>query len=296
MKIFVTGASGFVGSEVVKDLLNNGYEVLGLSRSDNSAKKIRELGADVHFGDITDIASLQAATEKVDGIIHTAFNHDFTRFQESCKEDRQAILAMGEVFKGSNKPLVITAAAGAVATGKLVNEKDKGINPNIPRIISEITANELADQEVNVSIVRLPPSVHGVGDTHGFIPTLVKLAMKNGKFAYIGDGMNAWAAVHKLDAATVFRLVMEKNKVPGTIYHAVAESQILLKDLATLLSEKMNLPFVSLTTQEAATYFEGFIHFAQLNIPISSDQTQKELGWKPVNPTLSDDIESKIYF
>lgn len=284
-----------MGSEVVKDLLNHGYEVLGLARSEASANKIRELGADVYRGDITDMASLKRAAEKVDGIIHTAFNHDFTRFQASCNEDREAILAMGEVFRGTNKPIVITSAAGAVATGKLVTESDRGTNPNIPRIISETTADELAEKGVNVSLVRLPPSVHGMGDKIGFVPTLVKLALKNSKFAYIDDGMNAWAAVHKVDAATVFRLVMEKNKVAGTRYHAVAESQVFFKDLTTVLSKKMNMPVTSLTKQEATAYFEGFIHFAQLNIPISSEQTQKELEWKPSNPTLFDDIDKGIY-
>jgi len=296
MKIFVTGASGFVGLEVVKDLLSHGYEVLGLSRSEKSAQKINELGAEVHHGDITDLASLQAAAEKVDGIIHTAFNHDFSRFQLSCNEDRQAILAMVEVFKGSKKPLVITAAAGAVATGKWVTERDKGTNPNIPRVISETTADELVEQDVNVAIVRLPPSVHGVGDTHGFIPSLINLARKKGRFAYIGDGMNAWAAVHKLDAATVFRLAMEKNKIPGTRFHAVAEPQLFLKDVTILLSEKMNLPVASITQEETPSYFEGFIHFAKLNIPISSEQTQKELGWMPLHPTLFEDIENRVYF
>ncbi len=296
MKIFVTGASGFVGSAVVKDLLEHGYEVLGLARSEESAKKLKALGAEVHYGDIKNVDSLKKASEQVDGIIHTAFNHDFTRFQESCNEDKQAILAMGEVFMNSKKPIVITAAAGAVATGDWVTEEDRSVNKNIPRVITEIAVDELAAKGLNVAVVRLPPSVHGSGDTHGFVPTLVNLARKQGQLAYIGDGSNCWAAVNKLDAAPVYRLVMEKNKIPGTRYHAVAESQIFLKDLTSLLSEKLQLPLVSLSVEEAKSYFAGFFHFASLNIPISNEKTQKDLDWKPSYSTLFEDIESNVYF
>lgn len=296
MKIFVTGASGFVGSAVVKDLLENGYEVLGLARSESSAKRIREMGAEVHWGDITDLASLESAVEKADGIVHAAFNHDFTRFQKSCEEERAAVLAMGNVLKGSNRPFVITAAAGAIATGNLVNENDRGKNKQIPRYVSEQVADELTAQNINISVVRLPPSVHGPEDTHGFVPTLVNLARSKGKLAYIEDGMNAWAAVNRLDAAPVYRLAMQKKDVPGTRYHAVAESKIILKDLTDLLSKKMNLPLVSLTKEAAADYFGGFFHFASLNIPIDSEQTQKSLKWKPIHPTLFEDIENNVYF
>lgn len=295
MKIFVTGASGFVGSAVVKDLLKNGYDVVGLARSESSAQKIQALGAEVHFGDITNPESLQAAAKITDGVIHTAFNHDFTRFQESCNEEKAAILAIGEVLDNTDKPFVITAAAGAVATGALVTESDRGVNPNIPRIISETTADALAARGLNISIVRLPPSVHGIGDTHGFVPTLVNLANARGKLAYIEDGMNAWAAVHQQDAATVFRLALEHPNTPGIRYHAVAESKILLKDLTRLLSEKMQLPLVALSKEEASDYFGGFIHFASINIPISSAQSQKVLGWHPAHNTLFQDIENNVY-
>ncbi|MFI2744477.1 SDR family oxidoreductase [Zhouia sp. PK063] len=296
MKVFVTGASGFVGSAVVKDLLENGYEVLGLARSDASAKKIQKIGAEVHRGDLTDIPSLEAAVAKVDGVIHTAFNHDFTRFQKSCEEERTAILAMGNVLKDSNRPFVITAAAGAIATGNLVNENDRGKNKEIPRYVSEQVADELATQNLNISVVRLSPSVHGEGDTHGFVPTLVNLAKSKGKLAYIENGMNAWAAVHRLDAAPVYRLAMQKKAVPGTRYHAVAESKIFLKDLTGLLSKKMNLPLVALSKEEASDYFGGFLHFASLHIPISSKQTQESLEWQPTHPALFEDIENNVYF
>lgn len=296
MKVFVTGASGFVGSAVVKDLLENGYEVLGLARSESSAEKIKKMGAEIHQGDLTDLASLEAAVVKADGVIHTAFNHDFTRFQKSCEEERTAILAMGNVLKDSNRPFVITAAAGAIATGNLINERDRGQNKEIPRYVSEQVADELAAQNLNISVVRLPPSVHGEGDTHGFVPTLVNLAKSKGKLAYIEDGMNAWAAVHRLDAAPVYRLAMQKNAAPGTRYHAVAESRIILKDLSGLLSKKMDLPLVSLSKDEASDYFGGFLHFASLNIPIASEQTQKALDWQPTHPTLFKDIDNNVYF
>ena len=296
MKIFITGASGFIGSAIVKDLLEHNYEVVGLACSESSAKKIKALGAEVHFGNTTDLESLKGGIESADGIIHTAFNHDFTRFHESCKEEKATILAMGKLFKGTNRPIVITAAAGAIATGSWITEDHRGTNPNIPRIISETTADELVAEGLNISVVRLPPSVHGVGDRHGFIPTLVNLAKRKGKFAYIENGMNSWAAVNRLDVPQVYRLAMEKNSTSGKRFHAVAESQLYLKDITSLLAKNIKLPVVSISKEEAPGYFEGFIHFAQLNIPIGSELTQKELGWKPKHTTLFEDIENMVYF
>lgn len=296
MKVFVTGATGFVGSTVVQELISAGHQVLALVRSAEGAQRLMAAGAEIHHGDLTDLESLKAGVSEADGIIHTGFIHDFTRFKEVCEVDRKAILAMGEVIRGSNRPFIVTSALAPVAHGGVISEDDRATSSPHPRAASEHAVDELVSQGIRVAVVRLPPSVHGTGDTHGFVPTLIRLARKNGKAAYIEDGANAWSAIHRLDAVKVYVAALEKDFEPGTRYHAVGEQEIPLWAIATVIGEQLSLPVVSLSEQEAHVYFDSFFHFAKLHAPTSGKKTQRDLGCKPVHPTLLEDLKNNIYF
>jgi len=295
MRVFVTGASGWVGSVTVKSLIREGYEVVGLARSDASAQLVESLGARVHRGDVTDIKSLQAGIEGCDGVIHTAFIHDFSKFQENCEIDRRAIAAMGEVLLGSNRPMIVTSGTGLFSFAPLATE-DMAVPASapVPRIASEHAAEALMKKGVNVSIVRLPPSVHGVGD-HGFVPILFNLAKQKGVSAYVGDGSNIWPGVHRLDAAEVFRLALEKAPAK-TRLHAVAEEGVPFKKIAEAIGRQLHLPVVSLSADEAAKHFEWFAHFASMSNRSSSQKTRDLLGWQPKQISLLEDIAQFDYF
>jgi len=283
MKVFVTGASGFVGTALVQELLKNNYEVLGLARSDASAEKLIGLGAEVHRGDLEALASLRSGAAACDQIIHCGFIHDFTRFAEVCAIDEAAIRAMAELAK----PMIVTSGSALVSPGKLATEEMASpFNPNWPR------ASERASSEAMV--VRLPPSVHGEGDHHGFIPILVNLAKEKGFSAYIGNGQNRWNAGHRLDAAVLYRLVLEQGKA-GERFHAAAEEGIPVKDIAEAIGKRLGLPVKSLSAEEAGAHFGWFGHMAGLDCPTSSQLTQECLGWQPVQQTLIADIEAGIY-
>ncbi|MDF2552595.1 MAG: family oxidoreductase [Chryseobacterium sp.] len=295
MKVFVTGATGFVGTAVVQELLANGHQVLGLARSEESANKLMGAGAEAHRGDLNDFESLKSGASISDAVIHLGFVHDFTRFEEMCQLDGQVIEAIGEALIGSNKPFLITSGTALFSKDGLTIETDRSVNPH-PRIATENAADAIAAKGVKVAVIRLSPSVHGKGDIIGFVPTLIRIAKEKGKSAVINDGDNFWPAVHKLDAAKLYRLALEKPFESGTRYHAVAEQGIPFKNIATFIAERLDVPVVSLTNDEATEHFGWFAHFAKLNNLTSSEHTKSILGWEPQHPTLMEDLKGDVYF
>lgn len=293
MKVFLTGASGFVGSAVAAELLKAGHEVIGLARSDASVQKIRQAGANVHRGDITDLASLRKGAENADAIIHTGFIHDFSNYKQSCENDRLAIGAMSEVLKGSTRPIVVTSGLGLI---KDFADEDSKVpaTSEIPRTATEHAAQAAVEKGVHISVMRLPPSVHGAGD-HGFVPMLIEMAREKGVSAYIGEGKNLWPAVHRFDAAKLYRLAIEKN-VKGLNLHAVAEEGIEFRKIAEVIGRKLNVPVKGLTQNEVASHFTWFAHFAAMNVRAVSSKTRELFNWKPEGIGLLSDIDSEAYF
>jgi nucleoside-diphosphate-sugar epimerase len=292
MKVFVTGATGFVGSAVVKELLQAGHQVLGLVRSENGAKALRSLGAEAHFGDLNDIESICNGAALADGVIHTAFNHDdFTVFKESCENDRRIIEALGDVYAGDQRPIVVTSALGLLPRGRVVYESDSPGSGPIPRIASEQAADVVAARGVRIAVVRLSPTVHGEGD-HGFVPRLINIARETGISVYQDEPSNYWPAVHRLDAATLYRLALEKAAPGGTRYHAAAEQGVPFKDIAAAIGQGLNIPIVAKNKEEAAAHFGSFAHFAAMDVQASSDETRHTLSWQPRGTELIKDIGS----
>jgi nucleoside-diphosphate-sugar epimerase len=294
VRVFVTGASGFVGSAVVRELVDGGHQVLGLARSDAAAAGVAAAGAEVVLGSIEDLDSLTNAASTSDGVIHTAFIHDFTNIAASCEADKRAIETLGAALAGSDRPLLVTSGTAGVSPGRLATEEMPiPFNPQWPRV-SEQTTEAVAAQDVNTGIVRLAPSVHGDGD-HGFIPILIGIAREKGVSAYIGDGANRWPAVHRLDAAKVFRLALESGTA-GARYHAIAEEGLPFRQIAEAIGRGLGVPVVSKTAEEAAEHFGWFAAFAGLDCPASSATTRGQLGWSPVQPGLLADLEHGTYF
>jgi nucleoside-diphosphate-sugar epimerase len=295
MKVFVTGATGFIGTAVVNELLAAGHHVLGLARSEESTNKLIAAGAEAHRGDLNDFESLKSGAAASDAVIHLGFVHNFTRFEEMCKLDGQVIEAIGEALQGTDKPFLITSGTALFSKDGLTIETDRSVHPH-PRIATENAADAVAGKGVKVAVVRLSPSVHGQGDVIGFVPTLIRIAKEKGKSAVINGGDNFWPAVHKLDAVKLYRLALEKPFESGIRYHAVAEQGIPFKDIAAFIAERLQVPVVSLTHDEAAEHFGWFAHFAKLNNLTSSKETQSALGWNPQHPTLMEDLQSSVYF
>ena len=294
MRIFVTGATGFIGSAIVPELINAGHQVLGLTRSEAGAQSLIAAGAEAHRGNLEDLESLRAGAAKSEGVIHCAFDHDFSNFVANCEKDRRAIEALGGALTGSDRPLVITsgtgmgnAAPGQPATEDIFNPS----HPN-PRRASELAGASVSAAGVNLSVVRLP-QVH---DTvkQGLITPLVALAREKGVSAYVGDGLNRWPAAHVLDVARLYRLALEKQE-PGARYHAVAEEGVSARDIANVIGQGLKLPVVALSAAEASGHFGWLAMFVGLDMPASSAQTRERLGWHPTGPGLISDLERMRY-
>ena len=289
MRVFVTGATGFIGTVVVQDLIRSGHQVLGLTRSEAGAKALAAAGAQVHRGDLEDLESLRRGAAQSDGVIHTAFIHDFSKFKENCEIDRRAIEAIGSALAGSNRPLVITSGTLLVKPGQVATE-DTALpdDPSIPRV-SEQTGLALIRKGVRVSVVRLP-QVHD-RDKAGLVSFLIALAREKGVSAYVGEGRNRWSAVHRLDVPPVYRLALEQAPA-GATYHAVSEEGVALRDISQAIGRGLNLPVVSKAGNDVASHFGWMTGFASMDGPASSALTQQRLGWRPTQSTgLLADLE-----
>ena len=294
MRIFLTGATGFIGSAIVPELIGAGHQVLGLTRSDAGARALIAAGAEVHRGDLEDLDSLRSGAAQSDGVIHTAFDHDFSNFVANCDKDRRVIEALGAALKASDRPLVITSGTG-MGNAELGQPATEDVfntaHPN-PRVASELAGAAMLAEGVNVSVVRLP-QIH---DTlkQGLITPFVALSREKGVAAYLGDGRNRWPAAHLLDVARLYRFALEKRK-PGARYHAVAEQGVAVREIAEVVGRGLKVPVVSLPPEAAAGHFGWLAMFAGLDFPASSAQTQERLRWHPTGPGLIADLERMDY-
>lgn len=291
MRVFVTGATGFIGSRIVPELISAGNQVLGLARSDEGATALAVAGAQAQRGDLEDLESLRSGAAASDAVLHVAFRHDWTRFAESCELDRRAIEAMGSVLQGTSRPFIVTSGVG-VAEGRAATEDDPPLSsPALPRV-SEVTALALMERGVQASVVRLP-QVH---DTmkQGLITPLIAIARAKGVSAYVGDGHNRWPAAHVTDVARLYRLALEKFTA-GARYHAVAQEGVPLKEIATAIGRGLNVPVVSISPEQAQEHFGFLGFFAGRDAHVSSVQTRAKLGWKPTGPDLLTDLGNMNY-
>ncbi|MDZ4761273.1 MAG: SDR family oxidoreductase [Alphaproteobacteria bacterium] len=295
MRIFVTGATGFVGSAVVQELISAGHRVIGLTRSDAGAKALSSLGAEVHRGDLEDLDSLRGGAAQSDGVIHTAFNHDFSKFADNCALDKRAIETIGGVLEGSDRPLLVTSGVALLAPGRTATEQTAHppTTAQYPRT-SEASATALAARGIRASTVRLAPSVHGEGD-HGFVPGLITVARAKGVSAYVEDGHNRWPALHRLDAARLYRLAIESGAM-GANWHGVADEGVPTREIAEVIVKRLNLPVVSVPREEAMGHFGFLGAFFGLDCPASSAWTQDQLGWRPTQTGLIADLDQPHYF
>jgi len=293
MRVFVTGATGFIGSAVVRELIDAGHEVTGLARSDEAAAAVAAAGAGVHRGDIDDLESLRAGAAAADGVIHTAYNHDFSRMEDAARTELRVTETLVATLAGSGRPLVITTGTALVKPGEVATEDDSPDPAGAhPRLRAERIA--LAARDVRVAVVRPGASVHGEGD-HGFVPVLIDIARDNGVSAYIGDGANRWPAVHRLDAAHLYRLALE-HAPAASVYHAVADEGVPTRDIAEAIGRHLDVPAVSLAPEDAAGHFGWIGAFFAIDAPASSALTQRRLGWRPTHAGLIEDLDAGHYF
>lgn len=296
MNVFITGATGFVGSAVAHELRAHGHRVTGLARSEKSAAALEAAGVGVLLGDLESREVLRQGAEAADAIVHAGFLHDFTRFPAACAIDRAAIAALGHAITGTAKPLIVTAGLASLNTrGPVAVESDRALPPSdaYPRA-TEAAAEALADGGVPTNVMRLPPSVHGIGD-HGFVPILIDIARRTGRSAFIDAGDNLWPAVHVTDAARAYRLALERGPSRDT-YHAVAEAGVPFRQIAEAIAEGLGVPSVSLSVEDARQHFGWFFHFATIGQETSSERTRADLVWTPEGPDLLTDIRTAGYF
>jgi nucleoside-diphosphate-sugar epimerase len=292
MRVFVTGATGFIGSAVVKELIGAGHQVLGMTRSDAGAKSLEAAGAQAHRGDLEDLESLRSGSAGSDAVIHTAFRHDWSKFAEACELDKHAIETIGAVLRGSSRPFIVSSGVG-VAQGRAATEDDPPLpsSPSLPRV-SEVTAVALMERGVHASVMRLP-QVH---DTvkQGLVTPLIAVARAKGVSAYVGEGQNRWPAAHVTDVARLYLLALEKGTA-GARYHAVAEEGVALKDIATAIGRGLNVPVISIPQEHAGEHFGFLGYFAGRDPLTSSAQTRAKLGWNPTGPSLLTDLGNMRY-
>lgn len=294
MRVFVTGATGWVGSAVVRELVEAGHEVTGLVRSAQGVEKLVAAGAQSLVGSLEDVGCLREGASEADAVVHTAFNHDWSRFAENSLVERRAIETIGATLEGSSRPFLVTSGVALLAPGRIATEYDIAppVSERFPRA-SETGVSELIARGVRATAIRLAPSVHGMGD-HGFVPRLAAIAREKGASAYVGEGLNRWPAVHRLDAARVYRLALEK--VTAGPFHAIGETGVALKDIAEAISHSLGLPTISLSPDEAAEHFGWFAPFVAIDAPAASDRTRALLGWAPEQPGLLTDLAQSGYF
>ena len=295
MRVFVTGASGWIGSAVVPELLAAGHQVVGLARSDEAAAAVAAAGAEVRRGSLDDLDSLRSGAKDADGVAHFAFKHDFGDMAGAARSERAAVEAIGEVLVGSDRPFLLAAGVALLGTGRVATEADwlPATGPDAPRGGGEDLVLGYAERGVRAVSLRFPPTVHGAGD-HGFVSTLVQVARERGAAGYVGDGTNRWSAVHRADAAVVVRLALEQAPA-GTVVHAVAEEGVPARDIAAAIGAGLGVPTVSVPPTEATAHFGWIGDFFALDTPASSARTRELLSWTPAHPTLLADLTAGHY-
>ena len=292
MRVFVTGAAGFIGTAVTKELIANGHQAVGLARSDANAEALERLGAKVHRGSLDDLDSLRRGAKETDGTIHLAFIHDFSKFAENGQIDKRAIEAMGNALEGTSKPFIVTSGTLLVAPGRVATEKDP-VMPGLPRV-SEEAGLAFAARGVRAMAVRLP-QVHGADGKCGLVSWLLNIAREKGVSGYIGDGGNRWSGAHRLDVARLYRLALEGGQA-GTSYHAVADEGVTARDIAEIVGRQLNLPVASIPADKVSAHFGTMAMFAGMDGPASSELTRQWLGWKPTQIGMIADISRPGYF
>ncbi|WP_296257290.1 MULTISPECIES: SDR family oxidoreductase [unclassified Pseudomonas] len=291
MRVFLTGSTGFVGSQVTRELLHAGHQVLGLTRSDDGERSLRALGAQAYRGDIEDLGSLRKGAENCDAVIHTAFDHNFTHFVENCQKESRVIAALGAVLEGSLRPLLITSVTpmGSSAPGQVADEDHFDPAHRNPRVASELAGQALSQRGVNVVVMRLS-QIHDPA-RQGLVTSLIELAREKGVSAYVGEGREHWSAAHLKDTAHLYRLALEKHQ-PGARYHATAEEGIRARDIAQVIGDGLGVPTVALSREEAAAHFGWMAIFAGKDMTASSAKTRARLGWQPKGPGLLEDLRT----